>query len=230
MEGPQLVDEARRAGTAIEGLYVGPEGWDLPVVRRAEEDGVRVFPLAGGVIERVSDTVTPQPVLAVAPLPAATLDDLRGARLVVVCVHVRDPGNLGTVLRTAEGAGVEGVICTEGTVDAYNPKCVRASAGSVFNVAVVAGGEPLEVLEQLGAWGLRRLGAAPAGGTPYHAAELGGRVAIVLGNEAQGLDPADAAGRIDEWVSIPMVGRAQSLNVGMAAAVLCFEAARQRAS
>jgi TrmH family RNA methyltransferase len=85
----------------------------------------------------------------------------------------------------------------------------------------------VEVLEQLGAWGMRRLGTAPGGGTPYHQVDFTGRVAIVLGNEAHGL-AGPIAPRIDEWVTIPMQGRAESLNVGMAAAVLCFEAARQR--
>ena len=85
---------------------------------------------------------------------------LRDADLVVVCVDVRDPGNLGTVLRSAEAAGVGGVICCDGSVDVYNPKSVRASAGSLFHVRVVAGGEPVEVLATLGGWGLRRLGDA----------------------------------------------------------------------
>ncbi|MGH9278212.1 MAG: TrmH family RNA methyltransferase [Acidimicrobiales bacterium] len=229
VEGPQLVDEAVRAGAELEGVYVAPEGMVDPVVERAGNAGIRVFPLGRGVIERVSDTASAQPVLAVAPMPAASLDGLHDAGFVVVCVDVRDPGNLGTVLRTAEAAGVDGVICTEGTVDAYNPKSVRASAGSVFNVTVVAGGEPVEVLEKLGAWGMRRLGTSSGGGTPYFGVDFTGRIAVVLGNEAHGL-AGPAADQVDEWTTIPMVGRAESLNVGMAAAVLCFEAARQRGS
>lgn len=227
VEGPQLVEEALRAGAPVEGVYVAPEGVTAPVVEHAEKAGIRVFALGNGVIERVSDTVTAQPVLAVVTSTSVAFDTLRDAAAVVVCVDVRDPGNLGTVLRTAEASGMDGVICTEGTVDAYNPKSVRASAGSVFNVAVVAGGEPVEVLEQLGAWGMRRLGTTPEGGVPYSVVDFSGRVAIVLGNEAHGL-PGGAAGQVDEWVTIPMAGRAESLNVGMAAAVLCFEAARQR--
>jgi TrmH family RNA methyltransferase len=114
-------------------------------------------------------------------------------------------------------------------VDVYNPKCVRASAGSVFHVQLVAGGEAVEVLEQVGAWGMRRLGTAAGGGTPYHQVDFGRPSALVLGNEAHGL-PDRATPAVDDWVTIPMAGRAESLNVGMAAAVLCFEAARQRAS
>ena len=144
-------------------------------------------------------------------------------------VDVRDPGNLGTVLRSAEASGVGGIICCDGSVDVYNPKCVRASAGSLFHTRVVARGDPVTVLGTLGDWGLRRLGTRPEGGEPYHRVDLRGPTALVLGNEANGL-PAPAAAALDGWVSIPMAGRSESLNVGMAAAVLCFEAARQRRS
>jgi TrmH family RNA methyltransferase len=157
------------------------------------------------------------------------LADLEGAGLVVVCVDVRDPGNLGTVLRSAEAAGVGGIICCDGSVDVYNPKCVRASAGSLFHTRVVARGEPVKVLGTLGGWGLRRLGTRPDDGEPYFRVDLTAPTALVLGNEANGL-PAPAAAALDGWITIPMVGRSESLNVGMAAAVLCFEAARQRGS
>ncbi len=229
IEGAKLVREALRAGARLEAVYVAPEGLDEPVVREAYDAGIRVFPLGGGVIERVADTVTPQPLMAVARRVDTELDTLRDATLVVVCVDVRDPGNLGTVLRSAEASGAGGVICCDGTVDVYNPKSVRASAGSVFHVRLVAEGEPVEVLQQVGAWGMRRLGAVATGGTPYDQVDFCRPSAIVLGNEASGL-PEVVAGATDELVSIPMAGRAESLNVGMAAAVLCFEAARQAAS
>lgn len=238
-EGAKVVGEAIRAGIAVEGVYAAPAGLDEPVVEQAREAGVRVFPLAAGVLERLTSTVTPQPLLAVTGWVDRALDDLPdGARTgtVVVCVDVRDPGNLGTVLRTAEASGMGAVICCEGTVDVYNPKCVRASAGSVFHVPLVAGGAPEEVLGRLGAWGMRRLGSAAGDGVPYDEIDWRRPSAIVLGNEAHGLRGPNAVtglhprveGAIDEWVTVPMTGRAESLNVGMAAAVLCFEASRQR--
>ena len=115
---------------------------------------------------------------ATAPVPTA------GRGPIVVCVDVRDPGNLGTVLRSAEAAGAAGVICCAGTVDVYNPKCVRASAGSLFHVQVVSGGDPVEVLSALGDWGVHRMATRPSGGTPYFRADLTRPTAIVLGNEA----------------------------------------------
>ena len=226
VEGPMLVADALDAGARLECLFVAP-GTTPPVVSRAAAAGVPVFDLAPGVLERVAGTVTPQQVLAIARTRSVDLGDLAGASLVLVCVDIRDPGNLGTVLRSAEAAGVGGIICCDGSVDVYNPKCVRASAGSVFHTRIVAGGEPVQVLGTLGGWGLRRLGTRAGGGEPYSRVDLTAATALVLGNEAHGL-PTSVAGTIDGWVSIPMTGRAESLNVGMAAAVLCFEAARQR--
>ena len=228
VEGPTLVADALDAGVALECLFVAP-GTDLPVVARAVATGVPVHDLAPGVLERVAGTVTPQPVVAVARALDVGLDDLAGADLVLVCVDVRDPGNLGTVLRSAEAAGAGGIICCDGSVDVYNPKCVRSSAGSLFHTRIVARGEPVQVLATLGGWGLRRLGTRADGGTPYHRVDLAAPTALVLGNEAHGL-PASAAAALDGWVTIPMAGRSESLNVGMAAAVLCFEAARQRSA
>ncbi|HEV2758196.1 MAG TPA: RNA methyltransferase [Acidimicrobiales bacterium] len=228
VEGPTLVAEALDSGAELECLFVAP-GATAPVVPRAVAAGVPVFDLAPGVLERVAGTVTPQPVLAIARHLDVDLDELAGASLVVVCVDVRDPGNLGTVLRSAEAAGVGGIICCDGSVDVYNPKCVRASAGSLFHTRIVARGEPVKVLGTLGEWGLRRLGTRADEGRPYYRVDLTAPTALVLGNEAHGL-PGSVAGALDEWVSIPMEGRAESLNVGMAAAVLCFEAARQRAA
>lgn len=228
VEGPTLVGEALGAGWAVEALYVAP-GYGGDVVDRAVAAGVRAFELAPGVLERVAGTVTPQPVLAVARMAAGTLDELRGATLVVVCVDLRDPGNLGTVIRSAEAAGVAGVVCCEGTVDAFNPKCVRASAGSLFHVRLVGGGDPVGVLEELGGRGLHRWATAAKGGVAYDEADLRAPTALVLGNEAHGL-PAGLAPHTDGDLTIPIVGRAESLNVGMAAAVVCFEAARQRRS
>lgn len=225
VEGAKLVGEALDAGVPLEALYVAP-GCTHPVVDRAVGAGVRIFDLAPGVLERVADTVTPQPVLAIARMPAQTLDDLRGLRLLIVCAGVRDPGNLGTVLRSAEASGITGIVCCDGSVDVYNPKCVRASAGSIFHVRLVAGGDPVEVLDELGRWPMRRLGTRAGSGTPYDEADLSAPSALVLGNEAHGL-AEDVAALLDGFVTIPMAGRAESLNVGMAAAVLCFEAARQ---
>jgi TrmH family RNA methyltransferase len=239
VEGAKLLGCALDAGAPVESVFVGhtpdPLRPDEPgrprvdVVTRAAHAGARVFDLAPGVLERVADTVTPQPVLAVVGAPAATLEDLAGSTFVVVCVDVRDPGNTGAVIRVAHAAGAHGVVCCEGTVDPFNPKTVRASAGSVLRLPVVAGGDPGAVLDELARMGLRRLGASSHGGEPYTEVDMRAPLALVLGNEASGL-PSSLDHHIDARVSVPMTGGAESLNVSTAAAVLCFEVTRVRSN
>lgn len=226
IEGTKLLREALDAGAPVEAVFVAPGASD-PSIDRAHDAGLIVFELAPGVIERVADTVTPQPVMAVVQMIDVELEAVRENTFVVVCVDVRDPGNAGTVMRSAEAAGAGAVVSCTGSVDLYNPKTVRASAGSLFHVPVVAGGDPMHVLDTIAAWGLQRLGTDASGGVAYDEADLTRPVAIVLGNEANGL-PAEVRSRLDEVVTIPMVGRSESLNVGMAASVLCLETARQR--
>ena len=227
LEGPHLVEAAVAAGVPLEAVYVAPGG-EGAVVESARAAGATVHGLAPGVMERVADTVTPQPVLAVAPLRDVGMEALRGATLVVVCVGLQDPGNLGTVLRSASAAGAAGVICCDGTVDPFSPKCVRASAGALFHVRLVAGRPAVEVLEELGSRELRRLGARAREGVAHHRADLRGPTALVLGNESHGL-AADVEALLDGFLTIPMAPGVESLNVAAAASVLCFEAARQRA-
>ncbi len=200
------------------------------LVAQCYEEGARVFELEPGVLERVAGTVTPQPVIAVVSMPVCTMADVgaAGPRLLVVCVDVRDPGNAGTVARSAWAAGVDALVCCEGTVDVWNPKAVRSSAGAVFHVPVVAAGPAAEVLSELGGWGLTRLATAAERGADYATTDLTRPTALVLGNEAAGLDLAELGPHLDGVVSIPMAAGAESLNVGVVAAVLCFEAARQR--
>jgi TrmH family RNA methyltransferase len=226
VEGARVLGEALAAGATIEEVFVAGGTRDA-AVEAARDRGVPVRVLERGVIERIADTVSPQPVLGVVGFVDVTLDAVMAATLVIVCVDIRDPGNLGTVLRSAEAAGAGGVICCDGSVDLYNPKVVRATAGSLFHVPVVVGGEPVEVLERLGTAGVSRLGTTAHAGEELDDVDLRAPVAFVLGNEAHGL-PDRVHARVDRQVRIPMVGRTESLNVGMAASVLCFEAARQR--
>jgi TrmH family RNA methyltransferase len=172
------------------------------------------------VLERVATTTTPQPSLGLVRLrpPDCSLET---AGFVVAVDGIADPGNLGTILRSAEAAGADAVVVTPGTVDAYNPKAVRASAGALFHVPVLA----VDGLAELAGAGLRVIGTSSHRGVAHTIADWSGRVAVVVGNEAHGMDD-DAP--VDEWVTIRHRGRAESLNVAMATAVLCFEIARQR--
>ena len=225
IEGPVLLAEALRAGWRVEAQFV-PAGGDAAV------DGVgEVFELADGVFERVAPTGTPQPPLAIAPIDGGgAAPSIESASFVLVLDRISDPGNLGTILRSAEAGGVDLVVLTPGSTDPYGPKAVRASAGALFHVPVV-----VATAEDVRAAGLRLIGTTShdAGDRTVLAhddIDWSGRVAIVMGSEAAGLPDewSDAGGPIGEWVSIEHLGRSESLNVAMAATVLVFEAARQR--
>jgi TrmH family RNA methyltransferase len=230
MEGEKLLSAALDAEAEVESLFVAPEGRASKAVGRlldrAGSIGIRAFELAPGVLERVADTVTPQPVLGVVRMPRAPFEGLSIAGFVVVCVDVRDPGNAGAVIRVADAAGADAVVCCEGTVDPFNPKTVRASAGTVLHVPLVVGGEPEEILDGLGHRGVYRLAAVAHGGTAHTDVELVSPLALVLGNEGAGL-PNRLSESVDALVTVPMAGKAESLNVASAAAVLCFELARR---
>jgi TrmH family RNA methyltransferase len=235
VEGTNVLEAALDGEADIEALFAAPEAEsECPaLLDRAGRRGIIVHRLAPGVLERVADTVTPQPVLAVARRRPPALSDVaagEGAepRLLVVGVDVRDPGNAGTLIRSAEAAGAHGVIFCRGSVDVTNPKTVRASAGALFHVPVVEGCDPQEVLGVLGDLGLQRIAAVAHGGERPDRVDLALPVALVFGNEAWGL-PADVLSGVDTAVTIPMPGRSESLNLGMAASILLYEARRQRA-
>jgi TrmH family RNA methyltransferase len=226
VEGPVLVAEAVAAGWTCEAQFV-------PEASGGAIDGAgEVFELAEGVLERVASTETPQTPLAIVAMPAeAPLDSLlSAASFVVVLDRVRDPGNLGTILRSAEAAGVDLVVLTAGSVDPFNPKVVRSSAGALFHVPVVTA-----TIDDVAMAGFELFGTTSHGYpgrtvVPYTEAELSGTIALVMGNEAAGLPDEwdDTVGPVRTWITIPHRGRSESLNVAMATTVLVFEAARQR--
>jgi len=180
--------------------------------------------LENGVLERVASTTSPQPVIAIVRRRTFGIDSIKTAQWVVVADGISDPGNLGTIFRSAEAAGASAVVLTPGTVEAFNPKVVRASAGSMFYVPIV---EDVKTYKLQSA-GFRVIGTSSHdqdGSIDYTSANFTDRVAIVVGNEAHGL--VDSS-NIDQWVMVPHRGRSESLNVAMAATLVCFEVAKQR--
>jgi TrmH family RNA methyltransferase len=231
VEGVTLVQEALAAGAAIESVLVDVAASSSvrELATACAQAGARLIELQPGVLARASATVTPQPIAAIVETVDIGLAELgrHSPTWLLICVDVRDPGNVGTILRSAGAAGAGGVVCCSGAVDVYNPKTVRSSAGVLFHLPVVAGGDAAEVLDEVARWGLRRWGTAARGGRDYAEVDMTGPMALVLGNESHGLGDL-LAGHLDGTLTIPMPGPAESLNVAMTAAVLCFEAARQR--
>jgi TrmH family RNA methyltransferase len=234
-EGPQAVSEALASGAGVSGLFVTAPAQTrhADLVERAEDAGVDVQLVSGEVMSELAQTVTPQGLLAVCDFVDVPLDQVTKGKpvLVALLANVRDPGNAGTVLRAADAAGADAVIFADASVDVYNGKCVRASAGSLFHLPVVAGARLETASAQLRAAGLRIL-AADGRGTatlddPGTREALAGPTAWLFGNEAWGL-PADLLALADESVAVPIYGRAESLNLATAAAVCLYASAQSQ--
>lgn len=222
VEGARLATEAVAAGWRCVEQFVPAGRSDLAV-----EGAGEVFEVGDGVLEKISSTETPQAPVVVVELPAdGSTTVLPESTLVVVADRLSDPGNLGTILRSSEAAGADAVVLTPGSVDPFNPKVVRASAGALFHVPVVEA-----ELSEVAAAGLRLVGTTSHDDvvrrpTPFTSADWSGRVAIVVGNEAAGLpvEWTPTSGPITDWVTIPHRGRSESLNVAMATTLLVFAA------
>ena len=158
VEGVKTLTEALDANAGVLAVFADAD-FVHPVVARCESAGLVVHRLAPGVIERVADTVSPQPIMGVVEMPKTTLADLRtplrAGGFVLVCVEIRDPGNAGTVIRSAEASGAVGVVFTDDSVEVTNPKTVRASAGALFHVPVLSGVSVVELAGALESWGVR---------------------------------------------------------------------------
>jgi tRNA G18 (ribose-2'-O)-methylase SpoU/signal transduction histidine kinase len=237
-EGPQAVSEALATGARVSGLFVTApaQAKHADLVDAAADAGVEVQLVSGEVMGELAQTITPQGLLAVCDFIDLPLDrlDTRAMRLVAVLANVRDPGNAGTVLRTADAAGADAVIFADASVDLYNGKCVRASAGSLFHLPVVAGGPLPETIATLKRAGLRVFAADGRAGVtlddPATRASLEAPTAWLFGNEAWGL-PDELLALADESVAVPIYGRAESLNLASAAAVCLYASASgQRAA
>jgi RNA methyltransferase, TrmH family len=203
------------------------------LVRVARAQDLNWHPVAPDVLGSLAQTVTPQGVVAVCRVLDVSLRRCLAGRpgLVALCANVRDPGNAGTLLRVADAAGADAVLLAGSSVDPYNGKCVRASAGSLFHLPLAAGVGVPEAVSAAREAGLRVLAADGGGDTDLHEAEAGGLLAgptaWMFGNEAWGL-PADLAARADAVVRVPIYGRAESLNLATAAAVCLYASARAR--
>jgi TrmH family RNA methyltransferase len=227
LEGVQGTVEALSSGAPVEEIFTALSGEPLEeVARLAAKAEVPVRVVNGEVMGHLTSTVTPQGVVAVAEFVDVPLSDVHGGGCVPVLVEVRDPGNAGTILRSADAAGAEAVIFTTSSVDVYNPKTVRATAGSLFHVPVVREHALEEVVETLRGRGYAVFAADAGGRAAIDEVDLTGPTAIMFGNEARGLS-AEARALADDTLRIPIRGRAESLNLAAAATLVMFASARR---
>jgi len=241
-EGPQAVKEALgrpgqpgRPGQsrAIRELFVTAAARTRHggLVAAVAATGAPVSEISGDLMAELAQTVTPQGLLAVCPFIDVPMAELTSGatRLVVVLANVRDPGNAGTVLRTADAAGADGVIFAGASVDPYNSKCVRSSAGSLFHLPIALGVRVTEAVAALRDAGLAVLAADGSATLGLEDPDLAGRLAQptawLFGNEAHGL-PAEVLDLLDATVRIPIYGRAESLNLAASVAICLYASAR----
>ena len=232
IEGYRELTRALDAGWPMEELYMAPGLFlgenEAALIEKAKENGAKLFDCSDAVFRKIAYRDRPDGLLAVAPqahFGLGDLDDLDNPFLLVM-VGIEKPGNLGTMLRSADGAGVDAVLLCDPVTDIYNPNTVRASVGTLFTVPVIESSYE-ECVPWLQAQGIPLLAATPHTDRSLYQTNLTGPVAIAVGSEMHGLD--------DRWmtaadlkVSLPMQGTADSLNVSTAAALVLYETLRQR--
>ncbi|OLC31031.1 MAG: hypothetical protein AUH31_03685 [Armatimonadetes bacterium 13_1_40CM_64_14] len=232
VEGVRMIEEALASGVAVEVILYDPTAMTglraVAVLDRARKQGVRLVTATTRVVAACSQVETAQGIIAVVVHPRAVLSDVLASPhlIVVIADRIQDPGNLGAIIRIADAAGASGVASTTGSVDARNPKAVRATMGSLFHLPVASAPAP-ELVAALRERHVRILLADPAGTSDYTQVDYRSPIAIVLGNEGEG---PDALWRTvsPTTVRIPLYGQADSLNVAVAAALLLYEARRLR--
>lgn len=221
LEGQRLIADALARGQRLEFVFYTPEKADYELIAHLQEAKVKLIPVSEAVMQYVSDTQQPQGMIAVTPIPIPPLP--KQARRVLILDGIREPGNMGTILRTAGASGVEVVMLSPDCVDPYNPKALRAGMGAHFRVPIIEAKwfEIAQYTEAMPVYVAQ--GGAP---TRYSDVSYKEAWALVIGNEAHGANNATRLGEVTP-VSIPMASDTESLNAAMACAVILFEAQRQ---
>jgi TrmH family RNA methyltransferase len=229
VEGARLVEEALQSGVDVEAVLVSSSGeHHLERLARLLDPLVPLLRTSDRLFSGVADTRTPQGVAALVRPPRAGFDDVvRGTALVVVLAGVQDPGNVGTILRSAEALGSTGAIAARGTAYPFAPKALRASAGSALRLPVVIGVALPVAMAQMRMAKIRLYAASLATGLSPAEVDLRGPCALLIGNEGAGL-PAEAERSTDAQLRIPLAAPVDSLNAAVAASILLYEASRQR--
>ncbi len=232
IEGVKMVEEALRDNIGVKMVVAAPslvQRHGKGILKQAERKGVEVLWISERLMDTLSENKTPQSVMAVVPMKQfseeALIDDRAG--MIIVAHRLQDPGNLGTIMRTAEAAGASGIAITPNTVDPYNSKAVRASMGSILRLPVVPVGDIRTFIKKGRDKGFQTVATVLSGETIHFNMDLTKPTIVILGQEAAGL-PGDLLDDIDFRVRIPVAATIDSLNVATAAAVILYEAMRQR--
>lgn len=232
IEGIRFVEEAFKENAQIDKILISEK---LASVKGGEEllakinvSGYGTYMLNEKLFKEISETESPQGVLAVIKTRQYDFSDIMGDNnFILILESIQDPGNMGTIIRTADAAGITGIVMSKGCVDIYNPKVLRSTMGSIFRVPIYMSGDLRETMNCIKKKGIKVYAAHLKGEINYFKADFKGNIAVVIGNEANGISDM-AAECSDELLKIPMSGRIESLNASVAASVLMYEAVRQR--
>ncbi|WP_339060004.1 RNA methyltransferase [Tepidibacillus marianensis] len=226
IEGFKLVEEAIRSKVDIQSIIYGmeheiPFSWQ-PWIQQSD---ISLYQVSQSIIEKLTDTKTPQGFYAIIEQKKNSLEDLINKRFLLLVDEVQDPGNLGTIIRSADAAGIEAIVLGKGTVDVYNGKVIRSAMGSMFHVPFVEA-DLTQVILKLQDKGFIVVGTSPHTEKNYFELDYKQRMAIIVGNESKGLSEIRIE-QVDQMVKIPFMGMAESLNVAIATAIILFERVRQ---
>lgn len=229
-EGKKMFEEvATQKRNHIQKVYLAENYYDLYAKENpAYLEGLEYEIVSDQVMKDVSETVTPQGILAIVKKPIYQLEDMLRKEQVrlLLLEDIRDPGNLGTMVRTAEGVGMSGIILSKDSVDMFNPKVIRSTMGAIFRVPFIYAEDFLESIKKIKEKGVSIYAAHLSGAVWYDRVSYLGKTAILIGNEANGLSD-QATALSDQRIKIPMEGQVESLNAAIAAAVLMYESYRQ---
>ena len=217
LEGKRLVDEI-------------PNSWEIKYLLNSEDINFeKVYTVKDSLFEKISETVNPQGILAVCHIKEfdVTNVDYSNSPFFVVLENVTDPGNMGTLIRTADAAGADGIFLSKGCVDIYNPKVIRATMGSIFHLPIYRNLNLMDLMEDFKNNNVKTLAAHLKGTSTPYKVDMTTACAVIIGNEANGLSD-EISEMASDLVKIPMPGKAESMNAGIAGGILIYEAVRQR--
>lgn len=229
LEGPNLVQEAVKAGLYPSEVYYTEQYYELEGREWLDElHQADKYLLSGALFKKIADTETPRAVAAIIPFDFNNPLELESdSSIYIILDCLQDPGNMGTIIRTAAAVGVHTVYCLRGTVDPFSPKVLRATAGNIFRVRIEEVDGPKPLVEELKANNITTVAAVPGEGKIYWEADLNKPIALMIGNESRGLSD-ELLNLTDIKVQLPLAGEVDSLNASIAAGIILYEVRRQR--
>lgn len=233
VEGLRIVEDALQSRAFVEFAVVSESGLEKEEIRSMAqhlmEHGVLAYSVSDRIYKELSDTETPQGILAVIKKPRNTFNKtIKDGQFYILLENIQDPGNMGTIIRTADAAGASGVIVSKGSVDVYNPKVLRSTMGSIFHLPIIKSDNLEETITELKNHDFNILAAHLDGNTNHFDVNMRHKTAIVIGNEANGI--SQAVTNQCQLIKIPMLGKSESLNASVSAAVIIYEYVRQKLS